>query len=71
MKVTPAQTEKILEGNQVFSQFAFSMLITRLRGLYSKSSTPATVASCTEEINKFLSKFYSIMAKDYAVIEKM
>ena len=71
MKITSAQTEKLLKGSQTFSQFAFSMLMTRLKGLYSKNPTPATVSSCAEEINKFLAKFHSIMSVDYAIIKSL
>ena len=71
MKVTIQQTEKLLKGDQVFSQLGFSMMLTRLRKLYAKDSSPATVQSCMDEINAFLDKFAVVMAADYAVITKM
>ena len=71
MKVTPNQTEKLLRGNQKFSQLGFSMLITRLKGLYAENASQEVVQKSTSEINAFLSKFENIMARDYAIIEKL
>ena len=69
MKVSTLQVEKILKGNQSFSQLGFSMLITRLKGQYAKD--PSKLGSCTEEMNAFLNKFSSIMVADYSIIEKI
>ena len=71
MKITPQLTEKILRGNQSFSQFGFSMLITRLKKLYAKDPSESTLQACTSEINKFLDKFKMIMADDYVIITKL
>ncbi|MCL2295313.1 MAG: hypothetical protein FWC36_10715 [Spirochaetes bacterium] len=72
MKVTLKQTEKLLAGEgQKFEQFAFSMLLTRLRERYAKDSSQATVESCTNEVNAFLEKYKSIMAEDYAIIQSL
>ena len=71
MKATPQQVEKLLKGNHNFSQFGFSMMMTRLKGDYAKDASPATVQHATSEVNKFLAKFSSIMAADFAVIQKL
>lgn len=71
MKITPQQAEKIFKGNQAFSQFGFSMLITRLKTGYNKNPSPTVVQSYTEEINAFLAKFQAIMSEDYAAIQAM
>ena len=69
MKVTLQQTEKILSGNHRFSRFSFSMMITRLKLLYSRN--PSSLKNCMDEINAFLDKFENIMNKDCAIIEKL
>ena len=71
MNVTPQQAEKILKGDLAFSQLGFSLLITRLKTLYAKSPSQATLQDCSDEINKFLSKFEKVMAKDYAIIANL
>ena len=71
MKVTLQQTEKLLKGNQTFSQFGFSMLLTRLKTLYAKDPSAATLQFCMGEINTFLAKFAAIMSADFAIITKM
>ena len=71
MNITSAQAQKILSGSQSFSQLGFSMLLTRLRGMYVKNPTGETLAKCTNEINVFLGKFDSIMANDYSMISKL
>jgi len=71
MKVTFQQVEKLLKGDQKFEQFAFAMLLTRMRERYAKNSSPATVESSVEEINAFLSKNQAIMAGDYAIMKNM
>lgn len=70
MKITLQQTEKLLKGNQSFSQLGFSMLITRLKTSYAKTPSPTTVQDCMTQINAFLEKFQSIMDADYAAITK-
>ena len=71
MKVTPQQTEKILKGNQPFKQFAFSMMVTRLKSVYAKNPSNETLQNSTNEINRFLEQFSSVMGNDYAIIAKM
>ncbi len=69
MKINSTQAQKLLTGNQTFSQLGFSMLLTRLKGQYAKD--PSSLSKYTAEINTFLSKFTAIMAADYAIIAKM
>ena len=71
MKVTEAQTEKILKGSQPFRQFAFSMMITRLKSVYAKDPSASTLKTSTQEINKFLEQFSAVMGSDYALIANM
>jgi hypothetical protein len=71
MNVTSAQTQKILTGNSTFSQLGFSMLLTRLKGVYTKDSSQASLQKCTEEINAFLQKYAPIMVSDFATISKL
>lgn len=71
MSVTTQQAEKILKGNYSFSQLGFSLMITRLKGVYSRSPSQETLKNCAEEINTFLSKFQTIMKQDYATIAKI
>ena len=68
MKVTAAQTEKLLKGNQPFTQLGFNMLLTRLRTQYRKDSSQSVVQKGMNEINQFLSKFATIMKADYETI---
>ena len=69
MNVTFQQTEKLLQGVQKFKLYAFSMLLTHLRALYSNDPSQPTLESCTADINAFLGKYHTIMAEDYAMIE--
>ncbi|MCL1884404.1 MAG: hypothetical protein FWF81_11735 [Defluviitaleaceae bacterium] len=71
MQVTSQQAERILKGNQSFSQLGFSMLITRLKRTYTQNPSNSTLLNCTAEINNFLNKFTSIMSADYALATKM
>ena len=68
MSVTLEQTEKLLSGNHSFSQLGFSLMIMRMKTQYKKTRDPATLRSCTDEINAFLQKFSMVMGGDYAVI---
>lgn len=71
MKVTIEQTEKLLSGNQSFTQMGFSMMLTRLRSLYKKDSSKVQLMSYMSEINMFLKKFEMIMGTDYDIISKI
>jgi len=71
VSVTLQQTEKLLQGNQSFSQLGFSMMLTRLKTLYFKDPSQSTLQKSTDEINTFLDKFTAIMSNDYATIANM
>lgn len=71
MNITSQQTEKLLKGNQSFSQLGFSMLLTRLKIMYASNPSQATLLTCTNEINAFLVKFKAIMGNDYSLIQKL
>jgi hypothetical protein len=68
MQVTAPQMEKLLLGHYVFKQFAFSMLLTRLKNEYAAAPTKPLLEHCAKEINTFLTKYHTIMAADFAVI---
>ena len=71
MVVTPAQVQKVLAGNHTFKQLGFSMLLMRLKTLYSKNHSPSTLQICVDEINAFLKKYEAIMSADYAVFSNI
>ena len=71
MTVTIEQTEKILKGDQAFSQLGFSMMIARLKRAYANDPSPATLQNCTDEMNTFLGKFKNAMSNDYLIIAKL
>lgn len=71
MNVTSAQVQKILSGSYTFSQLGFSMLSTRLKGLYAKDPSYETLKECTGEINTFLQKYENTMAADLTIISKL
>jgi hypothetical protein len=68
MKLTSAQVKKLLVGNHAFSQLSFSMLFTRLKGVYAKDPSQEVLEEATNEINAFLEKFKVILAKDLLTI---
>jgi len=63
--------KKILTGNQKFRQLGFSMMVTRMRGAYSKSPSASVLQSCTAEINAFFDKYGATMKDDFAIVEKL
>jgi len=68
MNITPEQLIKILKGNYSFSMLGFSMLITRLKGIYNKSPDPDTLKICASEVDIFIGKYRSIMESDCSII---
>ena len=71
MTITPQQTEKLLRGNYSFSQLGFSMMVTRLKSVYSKDPSPTVLDKSASEINTFFDKFKSVLANDFAIIAKL
>ena len=71
MKVTIAQTEKLLLEKHVFSQLGFSMLLMRLKAMYLKNPSETTLNECMGEINVFIQKFEAMMSNDIAKINEL
>ncbi|MCL2690371.1 MAG: hypothetical protein FWE57_11085 [Chitinispirillia bacterium] len=71
MKITPQQTEKLLKENYTFSLWSFSMLLTRLKSLYTKDPSDTAVQNITKELNVFIEKFGKVMGADYSIISKL
>ena len=71
MTVSSVQAQKVLTGNHNFTQFGFSMLITRLKFVYTNDKSPTVLQNCVNEINAFMAKYASVMAADFAVISKL
>ena len=71
MKLTPQQAEKLLRGNHTFSQLGFSMMLTRLKGMYANDPSQEVLQSAAGEMNAFISKFEKIMAKDCLIISEL
>ncbi|MCL2499670.1 MAG: hypothetical protein FWE90_04945 [Defluviitaleaceae bacterium] len=71
MHVTHSQTERLLRENHTFSQLGFSMLLTRLKGLYAKDDSTEALHTATTEINLFLDKFKGIMKNDCVTITNL
>jgi uncharacterized protein YutD len=71
MKITPRQTDILLRGNYSFSLLGFSMLLTRLKGLYANDPSQETLHSAMSEINTFLDKFKGLMKNDYTTISQL
>jgi CheY-like chemotaxis protein len=66
--VTLEQTELLLSGNHKFSQLGFSMLLTRMKTLYAKYPTQATLQTFAEEITEYIEKYKILMAADYVTV---
>jgi predicted Mrr-cat superfamily restriction endonuclease len=71
MVLTPQQTEKLLKGNFMFSLWSLSMLVTRLKGVYSSNPSSPVLENCAGELNAFVNKFSKIMGNDYTIIQKL
>jgi len=69
--ITIQQTEKLLKGNQAFSYLSFSMLLMRMRMLYAKDPSPATLQNNHKEICTFLEKFKANMSADHLTLQKL
>jgi len=65
------KAKKILTGNYAFTQLGFSLMVTRLKGVYKRDSSELTLQKCTNEMNQFFVKFKDIMASDFAAISKI
>jgi len=72
MVVSDIQVKNVLDGKteRKFTQFGFSLLITRLTWTYKNNSTDAVLQECTKEINSFLKKYEPVMKNDYELFVK-
>ncbi len=71
MQVDENTVKKVLLQPPKFNQLGLSMMVTRLAGQYSRTPTPDVLRSAVTEINAFLTKFSSIMAKDFEILAKI
>jgi len=71
MVLNEEQAKKLLTGNYTFSMWSLSMLITRLKGVYTGNPSETVLGSCVGELNAFMKKFAKIMGSDYAIIEQL
>jgi len=69
--ITVQQTEKLLKGNQTFSYLSFSMMLMRMKMLYTKDPSPTTLQNCSKEIEAFLEKFKANMSTDILTLQKL
>jgi|TergutMp193P3_1026864.scaffolds.fasta_scaffold150648_2 hypothetical protein len=71
LTLTQQQAEKLLKGNYTFSLWSLSMLITRLKGVYTTDPSDAALENCTGELNVFVRKFSKVMGSDITLLEKL
>ncbi len=71
MTVSEEQVEKILTTNISLSQMGFSLMVTRLKNIYKNNPTVENLKLCTNEINALLSKYQSVLRKDFETISKL
>jgi hypothetical protein len=71
MKITHAQAERLLHEDHSFSQLGFSMMLTRLKGLYHSDPSHEALEHAVNEINVFLEKFKGIMKSDIMKISDL
>jgi predicted hydrocarbon binding protein len=69
--ITDQQVEKLLQGNYTFEHLSFSMLLMRMKMLYTKDSSTTTLQNCTREIGTFLEKFKGTMNADNLILQKL
>ena len=68
MNITSKQVEKLMLEDYNFSQLGFSMMLTRLKGVYAVNPSQEGLDNAAKEINAFLGKFKGIMKNDLAII---
>ena len=71
MNVTTKQVERLLVEDYNFSQLGFSMMLTRLKGVYAGDPSQEILETAAKEINTFLGKFKGIMKNDLAIISEI
>ena len=71
MTITHKQAERLLLEDYSFSQLGFSMMLTRLKGMYNNDPSHQVLEDAVKEINAFLEKFKGIMKKDFLIISEL
>jgi hypothetical protein len=71
MKLSLNQTKHLLMGEHPFSQLGFSMMLTRLKGVYRANPNQDVLEKSMNEINVFLEKFKTIMKKDITILTQI
>ena len=71
MIITPTQAERLLLEDYSFSQLGFSMMLTRLKGVYAGDPSQEVLENAAKEINTFIGKFKGIMKNDLAIISEI
>jgi hypothetical protein len=71
VNISPKQVRRLLLEEHSFSQLGFSMMLTRLKGIYASDPSHEVLEDAAEEINAFLGKFKGIMKNDLAIISEL
>ena len=58
-------------GDLNFNSLGFSMLVTRLKVIFSKDPSDRTLEDCNAAINTFLDKYKDRMAEDHEIIANL
>jgi hypothetical protein len=67
MSISSEQVKKLLETNKPlkFKQLSLSLMYTRLKSMYQKNPSEATVSACMKQFNDLFAKAGTSMADDY------
>jgi hypothetical protein len=70
MSLSSGQVKKLLETDKQlkFKQLSLGLLYTRLKHMYKKDPTAATVSSCMSQLNDLFAKFGASMADDFNLV---
>jgi hypothetical protein len=67
MSLNSGQVKKLLETNKPlkFKQLSLSLMYTRLKNMYQKDPSPATISACMTQLNNLFAKFGATLSDDY------
>jgi hypothetical protein len=67
MELSSGQVKKLLETSKPikFKQLSLSLMYTRLKSMYQKNPTTATITACTAQLNDLFKKFGASISDDY------
>jgi hypothetical protein len=70
MALNSVQVKKLLETGKPlkFKQLSVSLLYTRLKQMYQKDPSPATLSACMGQLNDLFTKFGSAASDDYKIV---